>query len=130
RVQDFRQTQLAQTRNRVYVVGHVEADMVDVVGPAVRGQRLRVRAPVVERLDDLDSRARRQRREGHPHREVGGLPVHRRGHVRRVLRVDAPGADAVAVGPGADSTVEVVSRDADVVDAGEHPGLTLAYELK
>jgi hypothetical protein len=45
---------------RAVVVGDLEADVMDVVGSATLGERPRVRAAVVERLDELDAERRRQ----------------------------------------------------------------------
>jgi hypothetical protein len=121
-VQDRAQAGLvAQPRRNRVVVVDVEPQVMDVVGAPVARERLGVGAPVVERLDQLDAHAGGKRGERHAHCELGRTPLHGSGHVRGVLRPDAPRADAVAVRPAADRPVEVGRDDAEVVEAGEHP---------
>ena len=64
------------------------------------------------------TRIARQIARAHPP-VVALFPVDDGRHVRSVLCVEAPGADAVAVRPNADGAVDVACRDANVVDVSE-----------
>src|SRR5215204_5154392 len=93
---------------------------MDVIGAAVRRERCGVRAAVVERLDELDAEGWRQPAERDAHREVTRLAADLRSHVRRILRPERPGPDAVAIRPGTDGPVDLAGGHAEVVCADEH----------
>ena len=105
-------------RAALVVARDVEADVVDVIGAAVLGQRACVVAALVERLEQLDPRVG-ELAEPDAHLELDRLAVELRRHVRAAVAVEPPRADAVAVGPGPHRPVQVGGDDAEVVDARE-----------